>query len=109
MFTPPKTMPGVFASLVTAGFLTVSGCANVAPIEPPAISDIRDSMVRVQASQSGAGIAGRWPDDAAIMEEALRGCSRYTKTPTFMSVRCVVLSSSIYRGCEIREHLYTCD
>lgn len=99
------------AILILFSVFFLTGCPNQQVIKP-AISDINDSMVKVQARQSGLAnswLAGKWPTEDALHFEALRGCQNYRKAPKLMSSRCVVPSTRIERDCEIIEYLFTCN
>ncbi len=68
----------------------------------PAISDISDSMVKVQAQKNPVG---QYPPETEIEQEAIRGCAQYEKYPNLMSSRCVFVE---FGDCKIREFLFTC-
>ena len=80
----------------------VVGCQ---PVVPPAISDISDSMVKVQFRHNG--LEGKWPDYNAVVSEARKGCAQYGKTPTLMSKWCTIQDG--YGNCQVKEYLYTCN
>ena len=80
--------------------LILAGCAP-SPLHPPAISDIRESIVKVQANTLEQII---YMD--AVREEATKGCALYKKTPKPISERCVSFTS--YNVCRVKEYIFAC-
>lgn len=89
-----------FCLLVLAMLLV--GCV---PATPPAISDIRDSMVKVQTTGDAMLPASDWPSMREITDEAERGCARYNKKPTLMSE----FHKPDGYGFLTKTYLFTCD
>src|SRR5688572_3925983 len=73
--------------------LTVCACQM-----PPAISDINDSAVKVQAN-------GMWSDPSDVARAADEGCAIYGKGAVPISRRCIDRSGLI---CSTYEHLFAC-
>ena len=105
-------------TLALAAVLTASGCAGMTIPNPPVISDISDSMVRVRNTKET--IFREWASPNHIWSEAQRGCVRYGKSAQFVSSWCVRAKRNcqIYSGglvschdgdCEVMEHLFTCN
>lgn len=113
-----ETMRRFILILALMATLTVSGCAAMTTPNPPAISDISDSMVKVRNTRET--IFREWASPNQILNEAQRGCARYGKNAQFVSSWCVgnkricQANSSgwvyCYGGeCEVMEHLFTCN
>ena len=92
-----KYIIGAFALLI------IGGCIMRDAI-PPAVSDIRDSMVRVYASNP-YGQWGKFPTGEAVQAEADRGCSQYNKRAEPMSSYCVY---DAYSRCSAMSFLFAC-
>ena len=90
-------LSGTIITLALASSLL--GCL---PTPPPAISDIRESMVKVQASL--IGYPGKVDVDA-VQAEAKRGCALYERVETLISERCVSFDGGT---CRVKEFLFTC-
>ena len=98
-----KIMRKTILTLALAAVLTASGCAEMTIPNPPVISDISDSMVRVRNTKET--IFREWAPPNDIWSEAQRGCVRYGKSAQFVSSWCIY-----YNGeCEVMEHLFTCN
>ena len=80
--------------------LALAGCATI----PPAISDIRSDVVKVQIRRD---ILRGEPSLQQIRTEAQRGCREYGNVVSHsLSSRCVETDGLGY--CLRREHLYAC-
>ena len=98
-----EIMRKTILTLALAAVLTASGCAGMTIPNPPVISDISDSMVRVRNTKET--IFREWASPSDIWSEAQRGCVRYGKSAQFVSSWCI-----LYNGeCEVKEHLFTCN
>ena len=86
--------------IITLAILLI-GCAAT---PPPAISDIRESMVKVQASL--VGVPGTVDKDA-VEAEAKRGCELYGRVATPISESCAMFDG--YGICRAKEFLFTCN
>ncbi len=111
-------MRKTFLTLTLATVLIASGCAGMTTPNPPVISDINDSMVRVRNVRET--IFREWARPNHIWSEAQRGCVRYGKNAQFVSSWCVRAERTcqIYASgsvscrdgaCMVMEHLFTCN
>jgi hypothetical protein len=86
-----------------AAILCLVGLAGCAA-RPPAISDIRSDVVKVQASTPAFYAR---PTQAAIDAEAQRGCQEYGNVVSHpLSSRCIAIDD--FGGCRTTEYLYAC-
>lgn len=67
----------------------------------PAISDISDTAVKVQADLTWGS-----PAIEDIIKEGKRGCDLYGKQITFLSKRCVIFGD--FGSCLAEEYLFAC-
>ena len=110
-------MRKIILALMLMVVLTAAGCAEMTIPNPPVISDISDSMVRVRNTKEN--MFRQWASPNQIWNEAQRGCVRYGKSAQFVSSLCVSSKRfcSAYNGfvscydgeCEAMEHLFTCN
>ena len=84
--------------------LSLVGCLSIEP-PLPVISDISDSMVRVQVE--GAGFPMKFPSDTDITNTAMRGCSKYGKKPELINEKCVYRPRPNW-DCKVYEYLFAC-
>ena len=93
MFVPIKLA-------ILASALALTGCSA----RPPAISDLRSDVVKVQAS---AALLLK-PSQSAIDAEAQRGCAEYGNVVSHpLSQRCVNFDN-LTGICLTEEYLYAC-
>ena len=96
----------------------IAGCGTVLP---PVISDIRESMVKVEAYKPT--IFDDWPTWIEIKTEAQRGCSQYNRLASPISHRCTTAEQTEHcftnangythctttQGeCQVKEYLFAC-
>ena len=90
----------IIVYLIVANLLL--GCM---PPPPPAISDIRESMVKVRAIR--VNFIEYEIDMNAVIKEAERGCGIYDRVPTLVSDRCVDFDYASH-VCKEKEFLFIC-
>lgn len=99
-------MKRAIATLIPV-ILFVGGCLPKDPPLPPVISDIAESVVKVEA-QNPRDWAQEWPTEGAINREAQRGCAKYNRVADRISWKCKVIRENSVDDCIVKEYLFAC-
>ena len=83
------------------------GCLPKDPPLPPVISDIAESVVKVEA-QNPRGWH-EWPTEGAINRMAQRGCAKYNRVADRISWKCKAMDEGGWEPvCVLKEYLFAC-
>ena len=87
-------------------FIIGGGCLPKEPPLPPVISDIAESVVKVEA-QNPDWWNREWPTEGAVNREAQRGCAKYNRVADRISWKCKVIKGDS-DNCIVKEYLFAC-
>ena len=100
---------------LAAAFL--SGCTTITPNQPPVISDMQESVVKVQVKLGHTDLAHS-PEEVDIdqvIAKATEGCEHYKKIPELIGERCAIYGDhhgfllwDRYKHCIAQEYIFTC-